>query len=63
MTDSWDIEERRNEVERILDELGAEAVDDLGDWDGQDIEDLRKILDDDQFEALMDQLSDDPLEQ
>lgn len=63
MTDSWDIEARRSEVERILDEMGAEAVDGLDEWDGDDLEDLRKILDDDQFEALMDQLSDDLLEQ
>lgn len=63
MTDAWDIEALRSEVERILEEMGADAVDGLDDWDGKDVEDLRKLLDDDQFEALMDQLTDDPLEQ
>jgi len=61
MIDGWDRDERRREVERLLDEMGAENLDGFDDWDGDDIDALQDILDEDQYEALMDRMAEEDL--
>ena len=61
MSDTWKGPDLRSEVESILSDMGAD-LDGLEDWDGQELETLRGILDEEQYEALLDRLIDDGLE-
>jgi hypothetical protein len=61
MSDGWDRDDRRREVERLLDEMGAENLDGFDDWDGDDLDALQNILDEDQYEALMDRIAEEDL--
>ena len=62
MSDGWDNDER-GEVERMLDDIGAEEAEGLDDWDGEDLETLKDEVDEDQYEALVDKPGEDALEQ
>lgn len=59
MSDAWDTDDRRGEIERILQEMGAEGIEGLEEWDGEDLDALRGILDEEQYETLLDRLSED----
>lgn len=52
---------RREVVERIFDEMGWENLEWVQEWDGAAIEDLREVLTEEQFQALLDQLQDQDL--
>ena len=49
---------RYEEIERIFGEMGWENLDWLASWDGEDLEALREILDDEQFQTVLDELED-----
>ena len=46
----------RQQVERILFEMGWEELDRLDEWDGKDLDFLRKELDEEEFQFLLDRL-------
>ena len=48
---------RIREVLRIFDESGWERDEVLDEWDGRDVEDLRDVLGEEQYQALLDELS------
>ena len=50
---------RRAEVERICGEMGWETLEWLQEWDGEALADLREVLDEEQYQALLDQLQDE----
>ena len=47
---------RRAEVERFFDEMGWEDLDRLDEWDGEDLEYLRRALSQEEYQALLDHL-------
>jgi hypothetical protein len=49
---------RYEEIERIFDQMGWENLDWLAAWDGEDLEALREILDDEQYQTVLDELED-----
>lgn len=54
---AWkETESRYTAVERALYELGWENVEWLEEWDGEDVESLREVLSEEQYQALADQL-------
>ena len=57
MSERWEPDDRRRELERIVVEQGWEDLEGLEDWDGEDLDELRELLSDDQFETLLDELS------
>jgi hypothetical protein len=50
---------RRRAVERVFYEMGWENLAQLDDWDGDELEPLRRVLPEEQFQALLDQLADE----
>ena len=50
---------RRRRVERVFFELGWENVEDIDEWDGADLEALRRVLGEERFQALLDELGDE----
>jgi len=56
MQQPHDQESRRRTLERLFFERGWEQVEEAGNWDGQEVEDLRGALTEEQFEALVDAL-------
>ena len=52
------LESYRDRVERVFYEMGWDNLEDIGDWSGEDLDALREILPEEQFEALLDQLAD-----
>lgn len=61
MADFQTWENRRREVLRLLDEIGSENIDELEAWDGSDLDALEEILGEDEYEALLDRMTDDEL--
>jgi hypothetical protein len=51
-------ESYRDSVERVFYEMGWDNLEDIGDWGGEDLETLRQMLPEEQFQALVDQLAD-----
>ncbi len=49
-------ESRRTRVERVFDEQGWDNID-LDQWEGDELEDLRGLMTDEQFQALVDALA------
>ena len=47
---------RRLQVERILYEMGWEELSRLDEWDGEDLEFLRKELNEEEYRSLIDRL-------
>jgi len=50
--------DRKEEVERLFDEMGWEDVDRIDEWDGSDIEQLREVLTEEEFDSLLEELDD-----
>ena len=48
---------QRARVERVFFEQGWDNVDEIVDWDGDDLDALREFLSEEQFETLLDELS------
>jgi hypothetical protein len=55
-TQPLDPSRQRRAVERVFFEQGWENLDEIDDWDGTDLESLRGILTDEQYQTLMDEL-------
>lgn len=49
-------ESRRQQVRRILQECDWGRLEDIDDWEGEDLESLRETLGEQQFQALLDKL-------
>lgn len=47
----------RQRVERVFQEQGWDNVEDIDDWGGEELEALRSMLSEEQYEALLDALS------
>jgi hypothetical protein len=54
---------RRKKVERFLYDAGWQQLDRLDEWDGQDLEFLRRELGEEQFAALLDHLGESEREE
>ena len=50
--------DQREDVLRIFYEMGWEDVDRIEEWDGSDIDQLRDVLDEDEFQTLLSELAD-----
>jgi len=48
----------RDTVERVFYEMGWDNLEDIGEWSGEDLDALRRLLPEEQFQALVDQLAD-----
>lgn len=48
----------RERVERVFQEQGWENLQDIDDWRGDDLEALRSLMSEEQYEALVDALAD-----
>jgi hypothetical protein len=54
--------ERMAEVKRIVEEYGFCQVEVFESWDGEDLNDLREFLTDDEFQTLLDELENPDLD-
>jgi len=52
------IESRRTRIEKVFNDHGWDHVD-LEQWEGDDLEELRSMLTEEQFQALLDELADE----
>ncbi|NOT31679.1 MAG: hypothetical protein HOP15_14625 [Planctomycetes bacterium] len=50
--------ERRQAVLRIFEQEGWGSLELVDDWDGEELEELRTILNEEEFQTLLDQLRD-----
>jgi uncharacterized protein (DUF2267 family) len=55
------IEDRRERIERIFNDMGWEDIERLDEWDGDDIEALRELLSEEEFDTLLDELPEEDL--
>jgi len=53
-----DPRQRRREVLRIFDQESWGNLELLDGWDGEDLDELKTILDEDEFQTLVDRLAD-----
>lgn len=53
---------RVEEVKRIIEEYGFAQPEAFESWDGEDLNDLREFLTDDEFQTLLDELEDPELD-
>ena len=47
---------RRADVERFFNEMGWEDIERLDEWDGEDLDFLRRELSEEEYQALLDHL-------
>lgn len=55
-------ESRRRHVRRILEECDWGRLEDIDEWDGEDLEALRETLGEEQYQTLLDKLAEEPHE-